>query len=196
MTTTTENLNDFVAAAEKANQKAALTGIEGIESACRRIRIVLFGGPGRAVDRVKFIRELQDSLGLLISAEGRQTLVEDFRVNRSAIFPPPPPRTRDNLVAAVEQAAMELTRYTEDSEDDTDDYYTGDHSECDDAEDSDDPPTCAAEPAKVHNLSDFSKTKLVAGRNIMDYPNVQILPPAITPNEQRALEEFFRDLTK
>jgi hypothetical protein len=149
---TTSNLTDFAKAAESENLKAALRGIEQIESSCRRLRVVLFGGTYCAPRRVQFIRELQDGLGLLISAEGRQTLVEDIRANRATIDPPAPPATRESLVAAVEKAAMELTRYTEDSEDNTSrDYYTGEE-ELDEGEASDDPPEARADccaPLKV-----------------------------------------------
>lgn len=193
-------LTEFTKAAEDANYKAAITGIEAVESVCRRLRIVLRGGAYRVPQRVALMRELQDGLGLIISAEGRQTLVEDIRSNRPTIDPPKPAPTRESLVAAVEQAAMELTRYTEDSEDDTShDYYTGEEDLDDEGEASDDPPeargacctvtTVPPQPERVN-----PSTNPLAHPPASTYPGITVLPPVNTPAEQRALNDFFNGL--
>lgn len=139
----TEKLRQLSAAKTKEAVAAAADGIEHIERSCRQLRIVLHGGAYRASQRVHLIQQINNGLGLLVTAIGRLGILEDLR---PALLPPP--RTKESLTQAVQDAAMELSRYTDDSED-SHDYNTGEEEI--EPETSDDPPEAvAANPTPVY----------------------------------------------
>lgn len=110
----TDKLSETIQIETIGAKDAAINGIEHIESACRQLRIILPAGGLRAGQRVQLFQEIQNGLGLVITAVARLGVIEDLRPAMA-----PPPRTKESLTQAVQAAAMELTKYTEDSEGDT-----------------------------------------------------------------------------
>jgi hypothetical protein len=144
----TEASDKFFAAAAIENKTAVNRGIRVVRDALNSIEVSL-DRKALAADRIVFLRQAQDGLGLVIAADGRQTLVEDAKQNSASfavLSPPVLVKTRQSLTEDLRKTALELTKYSEDENEDTneDDY--------DDDEDSDDPPAAAAPPPEQFGI--------------------------------------------
>lgn len=119
-------IEEFAKAASDENKEGLLNALDQVQIFNSQIRASVNYGY-RTVSRVQLFKNLQNALGAAIAFDGRQSVVEDLRENASKPTERPTIHELEEKVHRALSEALkdfgisELSRYSEDDAEDTDD---------------------------------------------------------------------------